>query len=483
MKRYFKIVPVTGILSSLVLSAAAITAVTHTAAVFPFSGRVVDTNGNGVKGVVVNNGVDFVETDANGRWTLPTDTNVCKFVSISTPAEYQLPVEKSVAKGFYARVDDIIKHANSHDFVLTRRKKVNDKLWYVVISDPQMRTDSDLKRWLNETMTDMRPFVDSLSRKREVVANTLGDLVWDNMPLFKDYISSLNGMKMTTFQCIGNHDFDKRFQDLHNMPVGTPHYAEQYYHRYFGPTNYSYNIGRIHVITLKNINYIGSIAYVEAITGADMEWLRNDLSYVPKGTTVILNMHAAAWNTVENDGNVRQANELAKVLKDYNVHVFAGHTHYLQNTVVSDNLMEHNIGAACGAWWDRDVNRCGAPNGYMVVDIDGDKLKWHYKSTGHSMSYQMRLYGVGQMKSQPEYLVANVWDYDEKGSVEWEQDGKPMGCMEQFTDVDEFYASTQGYKKGLTLTPHLFRAKPSAGAKKIKVIFTNRFGEKYEQSL
>lgn len=37
---------------------------------------------------------------------------------------------------------------------------------------------------------------------------------------------------MTTFQCIGNHDFDKRYQDLHNMTLGTPVYGEQYYHRF-----------------------------------------------------------------------------------------------------------------------------------------------------------------------------------------------------------------------------------------------------------
>lgn len=73
---------------------------------------------------------------------------------------------------------------------------------------------------------------------------------------------------MTTFQCIGNHDFDKRYQDLHNMTLGTPVYGEQYYHR-FGPVNYSYNIGKVHVVTLKNINYVGHKKYIEAITDAD----------------------------------------------------------------------------------------------------------------------------------------------------------------------------------------------------------------------
>ena len=453
----------------------------QTSSSFLFSGKVKDAKGKGIAGVVVNNGVKFVTTNANGEWALPTDTNVCKFVSISTPSAYVLPVQKSLAKGFYVRVDELTRNQNKHDFTLQKRKKPVDKFYYIAISDPQVKTENDMKRWKSETIKDMAAYVDTLSREREVVANTLGDLVFDNMAFYGEYAASFAGIPMTTFQCIGNHDFDKRYQDLHNMPWGTPYYAEQYYHRYFGPTNYSYNIGKVHVVTLKNINYVGHKKYLEAITAADLDWLRKDLSFVPKGSIVILNMHAAAWNTVENEGNIRQSDDLAEVLKDYRVHVLAGHTHFFQNNVVSDQLFEHNIGAACGAWWKSQVNRCGAPNGYMVLDIDGENIKWHYKATGHPLDYQMRVYGKGKVLSQPQYVVANVWDWDPTCKVEWEQDGKSMGAMEQFQDVDEAYADSKNHKAGLTQTKHLFRALPSLGAKTVKVIFTNRFGERYEQ--
>ncbi len=450
---------------------------------FLFSGKVKDAKGKGIAGVVVNNGVKFVKTDNNGEWALPTDTNVCKFVSISTPSAYVLPCQNSLAKGFYVRVDELARNENKHDFILRKRKKPVDKFYYVAISDPQVKTLYDMKRWKTETIKDMKPFVDSLSRQREVVANTLGDLVFDSMNFYEEYAASFEGFNMTTFQCIGNHDFDKRYQDLHNMPWGTPVYAEHYYHRFFGPTTYSYNIGKIHVVTLKNINYVGHKKYIEAITAADLDWLRQDLSFVPKGSVVILNMHAAAWNTVENEGNVREADDLAEVLEGYRVHVFAGHTHFFQNNVVSDQLFEHNIGAACGAWWKSQVNRCGAPNGYMVLDIEGENIKWHYKSTNHPLNYQMRVYGKGEMLSQPQYVVANVWDWDPACKVEWEQDGKPMGEMTRFSDVDEAYAASKDHKAGLTLTNHLFRALPSLGAKTVKVIYTNRFGERYEQMI
>ena len=61
---------------------------------FVFSGKVKDSKGKGIAGVVVNNGRSFVQTNSQGEWSLPTDTNVCKFVSISTPAAYVLPCRK-----------------------------------------------------------------------------------------------------------------------------------------------------------------------------------------------------------------------------------------------------------------------------------------------------------------------------------------------------------------------------------------------------
>ena len=403
---------------------------------FVFSGKVKDIKGKGIAGVVVNNGRSFVQTNSLGEWTLPTDTNVCKFVSISTPSSYVLPCQKSLAKGFYVRVDELVKDHSRHDFILEKRKKLSDKFYYIAISDPQVKNEHDMKRWKQESIRDLKGYVDTLSREREVVANTLGDLVFDSMNLYGEYAASFDGIKMTTFQCIGNHDFDKRYQDLHNMTLGTPVYGEQYYHRFFGPVNYSYNIGKVHVVTLKNINYVGHKKYIEAITDADLDWLKHDLSFVPKGSLVFLNMHAAGWNSTEGEGNVRNAEELADALKDYQVHVLTGHTHYFQNNVMDAQLLEHNIGAACGAWWKSQVNRCGAPNGYLVMDVDGNQLKWHYKSTGHSIDYQMRVYGKGDMLSQPQYVVVNVWDWDPSCKVEWLQDGQAMGAMEKFVDVD-----------------------------------------------
>ena len=79
--------------------------------------------------------------------------------------------------------------------------------------------------------------------------------------------------------------------------------------------------------------------------------------------------------------------------------------------------------------------------------------------------------------------MANVWDWDSACRVVWYQDGKPMGDMEQFVDIDDTRVKELGRRYPGDRTAHLFRVMPADGAKQIKVEFTNRFGEVYTQSI
>ena len=58
---------------------------------------------------------------------------------------------------------------------------------------------------------------------------------------------------------------------------------------------------------MKDIDYDGNKKYTERFTPEDLDWLRKDLSYVPKGNIVFLNVHApVANNTVAAGGNAAQ---------------------------------------------------------------------------------------------------------------------------------------------------------------------------------
>lgn len=450
---------------------------------FVFKGSVKTADGKAIQGVVVNNGTDFTTTNAKGQWILCTDTCVSKFVQISTPADYVLPKSKSIAKGFYVSVGQLVKDKCRHNFVLQPRDTKDNTFYYIAISDPQVKNDKHMELWRSQTVEDLKATTDALSKEHEVVTMTLGDIVWDNMQLFDDYAESIQQLPITAFQCIGNHDFDRRYQALNNMPYGSGVYGEQAYCTHFGPTDYSFNIAGVHVVTLKNINYMGKKGYREQFTEAQLAWLRRDLSYVPKGSMVIINMHAALWNPVEKEGNVLNANDLKSVLRGYRVHIFNGHTHFFHNNTVGNDIYEHNIGAACGAWWRGDVNRCGAPNGYLVVKASADSLTSQYKPTGGDYAQQMRVYSKGEFLSQPYSVVANVWDCDSLTTVEWYEDGQYRGKMTQFTDSDERYLQSRGSHVKECVTTHLFKATPAWGSHEVKVVVKNRFGQVHTETV
>ncbi len=133
----------------------------------------------------------------------------------------------------------------------------------------------------------------------------------------------------------------------------------------------------------------------------------------------------------------------------------------------------------------------GCPGGYGVYEVNGSNLKWYHKSTGKPADYQIKVYPKGIVKDTPDEIVANVWNWDPKWQVKWYEDGVLKGEMERRTALDplaeQLYAGPLLPKKHKwvepTLTDHLFYAKVSANAKKVKVEATDRFGRVYAEDL
>ncbi len=122
-------------------------------------------------------------------------------------------------------------------------------------------------------MKDIRRTVDTLKRRGEVIGMTLGDLVFDQQQLFDVYAASCREMGMTVFQTIGNHDMNHKFADRNHSGDQGAGYAEMNYEAAFGPTDYSFNIGKVHVVTMKNIDYRGKWSYAEAMGDRQLAWL------------------------------------------------------------------------------------------------------------------------------------------------------------------------------------------------------------------
>lgn len=450
------------------------------------NGYIKDDKGLPVVNVVVTDGFNFTTTDNDGKYKLSSDFKRSHFVYISTPSDFKIGIKEGFANSYFQRLDQA---KTEYDFILERRNKKCSEFLFVPISDPQITRDSDLIRFKNETVLDLKDLTKTYSNL-EIYGMSLGDIVGDRMDMFEPYKQSVSNLGLTMFSTIGNHDFDLRYPALNNKSDTTGGYAECQFERFFGPYNYSFNIGDVHFISLKNIDYYGGRKYKEKFGKEQLEWLKKDLSYVKPGTLLLISMHAALFNKSVISSNALDAKEFQKIVSKYNTHLFEGHTHYYENTIVSPNLYEHNIGAACGAWWQGNVNRCGAPNGYLVVSIKDNNIKWYYKAIGKSINdSQFRLYNRGDFKSEPNCIVANVWDWDPSYKIEYIEDGKKKGTLLQFNAVDQEFINMidkitdKSNHSSYYKTNHLFKYKPSVGALKIKVIITNRFGDKFSKSI
>ena len=84
-------------------------------------GTVKDTEGKGVAGVVVSDGLNTVQTDAKGRFKMDADQD-SRFVFVSTPSGYI----SSTLEGntlFYKEIKDGVK---KYDFIIEKNAHVKN---------------------------------------------------------------------------------------------------------------------------------------------------------------------------------------------------------------------------------------------------------------------------------------------------------------------------------------------------------------------
>lgn len=449
----------------------------------------VQNNGTGIAGVAVTDGYSITTTDKKGNYSLNAHS-AAEFVYISLPAGYAFPNNKGIAQ-FYQPVTQK-EGSFKADFNLEKLSVDDTKHNFVVWADTQIISKKDAELLKTQSAPDLKQLVAAYPKDTLFHGVGCGDLVWDHFELFDDYREAVDIAGIPFFNVIGNHDMD--------IDGGSDDVSARTFKKQFGPTYYSYNRGKIHYIVLDNVFFIGTAKrYIGYLTETQLRWLEQDLALVKPGSTVVVSNHIPTdtGNQRRNKlteeaigGTVANRNQLYKLLKPYKVHIMSGHTH-VNEKWEKENLMEHVHGTVCGAWWTGPICSDGTPNGYGVYEVDGDDIKWYYKSTGKEKDHQLRLYGKGKLANAPDEIAANVWNWDPKWKIEWWEDEVAKGAMEQRIELDpwatELYAGPQLPKKHKfvdpTLTDHLFFAKPSPTAKKITVKATDRFGNVFSESI
>lgn len=441
---------------------------------FPFSflkrsaaikGKVTDGR-RGIANVVVSDGYSVVLTDKKGNYAMTTDEKAT-LIWLSTPAGYEFPAENSIAKHYH-----LLGDRSEYDFKLKRLDQNDDHHKFILWADPQVRNKKDVKKMMETSVPDTIAVIKEMGKDAPIHGLCVGDIVWDFHEYFADYNRAVAMMGIPFFQTLGNHDMDYR--------KGGDETSDVTFKATYGPTYYSFNRGKVHYVVMDNVRYLGvERDYDGFFTTEQLSWLEKDLQHVSKDQLLIINVHIPVYNQVKNN------KDFYTVLEGFkNVHIMSGHTHYNANNI-TNGIYEHNHGTVCGAWWTGPICEDGTPRGYGVYEVRGNELKWYYKSTGLPKEKQLSV-NLDKLNGQTR-LIANVWNWDPEWKVEYLLDNKPMGVLKNEIGYDPLSVTLY---KGDALpagrhfpepreTDHIFVAHFDPSVKHVKVIATDRFGEKY----
>ena len=421
-------------------------------------GTVCDIAGKPIPGVVVSDGYQVVQTDAQGKYSFPRLPQAY-YVNISIPSGYEVPLRQGQPV-FFKKLED----RPAYDFVLKPLKNGPEKEFNLfLMADPQCQWIWHVRRLRNEALADVKAYARKC--KGPDYAITLGDIAYSEghrntnylLPITREEFSADN-TGMPVFQTIGNHDFE---YPLTAVEAGSPTISirrNRYFEDTFGPANYSFNRGDVHIISMLNVcfesfGYPGK--YHGDLSDEQLAWLEKDLSYVPEDKLVILCVHIPFENALKHSENLRRALDILGTRP--NARIVSGHTHTIKHIYYPNGVTEYVAGAMSGCWWWSKNCADGAPNGYTVWKIKGNQVVSDiYKGQNFKDDYQMRMYrGDAEFGGQYETfklahgagtVLVNVWNWDKGWRSEVYENGKLSGELEHLPITGEFQAPYDGSK-------------------------------------
>lgn len=480
----------------------------------------VTCSGEPVPDVLVSDGVNIVKTDAAGQYKMNSEKK-WHYVFVTIPSGYEVPLQ-GVLPEHYKELSEDTETPEQVNFELV--KVNNDDFTLFVFGDIHLaRRTGDLAQF-EKVATFARSYMDQAPGKVYVL--TLGDMTWDmywiaNNYSFGDYVQTVNSYfsGIPFFHTMGNHD--------NEMEVAGDYLKALKYTQNIAPGYYSFNLGKIHFIVLDNMDFTGvepgqdnRSKYAKNFTAEQLEWLRQDLSYVDKSTPVFVTAHeplarpsGLSWGE-QLAGKDANLDAFIDIFDGYKVRFLSGHTHNLFFRRYSPDFVEYNSGAVCASWWwsgyinpGIHIAQDGAPGGFTVWNINGTDCTHYYQAALQSPEYQFRAYDMNEVKATitsdlsshdgyPKYynhiqsygdnvILVNVWDYDEDWTVEISENGTPLEVSEVGVyDPLHIYAMTIPRLNDYNTTTfstakwrHFFQATASAADTPVTVKVTDRYGK------
>ena len=389
-------------------------------------GKVTDSSGKGIGGVVVSDGLQCTATNDDGMYYMKIDVPGVKFIFISSPSGYTPPVSDGCPV-FYKLLSNQKKSDGIYvvdDFKLTPVDNPG-RVTVIFTADPQPRPSSagydnigyhsldcceDLYQDLKETSAGITG--------HRVLGVCLGDLVHERMNLFKNYVAGIKTVGYPTYNILGNHD--------NNTAAADDDAAAADFESWFGPRNYSFNVGNIHFVMLDNLimkDNNGKLSgYDQGLTDKIWAWMQADLALVPKTATIAVCAHSPMFKTLNGERAAKHKDDYAALLTSFaKVHAWAGHTHATHNYIYPaghkySKVEVHTLARSTGELWTNEYLAAGTPRGYTIAEIEnGEFVSWRF----HPVKYQRGKY-VGP--ANPPYQLRD-WTYDASGVAKMKDSG------------------------------------------------------------
>ena len=498
-------------------------------------GTLTDSLGRPMENVVVSDGYTCTVTNAKGNYIFIRDKNA-RFVWYSVPSYCEVPTHSAEDRTalFYKPLS---AKRNVYNFTLKRLPKGTERDYrLIVFGDPQVTNafspyytgpddnpvkKSDVARFTDETMTDVKRTIADWSPSMPVYAISMGD----DVQYYGGYNASLEGRirkalgssRATVFSVIGNHDQDGR--DLYRRK----------WEQSFGPTDYSFDRGDVHYVCLNDVHFYRGQTYWQPgeLTADQLHWLEQDLKFADHNKKVILCYHipltfgnrprrGATSLGLESEPGHFSSSVLSRVLKLVETfkggyELFCGHTHFAINHEIDyrgRHILEHCHAAACGNIWQSNINICGTPNGYYVYALNGTRItNSYYKGTFWPRSRQMTIFRAStdfngesyaadwELPKDKGVVVANVFNADSRWRVVAIEDGvehemKRINHQGQDAFAAGYhhrYSQSVSYqfvskRNGYLIMNHLYYYEPRSAHSRVIIKATDAYGNTYTAS-
>jgi 3',5'-cyclic AMP phosphodiesterase CpdA len=246
-----------------------------------------------------------------------------------------------------------------------------------------------------ETPMAMSRAVDAINGQKADMVIAGGDLITDGFqssvakvrPRWNAYMKMHQAIALDVYPVIGNHDLVAAVPEDGAAPAEHPR-SIYLGHMGLERTYFSFNAVGYHFIILDGVHVTGDkYKYHGVIWPEQLEWLRRDLSSIPRGTPIVLVSHipllsaffsasSGATYAAKPNRVIVNNREVFKAIGNHNlILVLQGHLH-VKEMIRWQNTTFITGGAICGKWWRGDWY--GTAAGFNIITLTGNHVAWEY---------------------------------------------------------------------------------------------------------